>query len=170
LHPQPTTKYQKTHYLDLAKLILDKGADPNAKLKKDLWYNGFGFSLDNTNAAGATAFWKCADVADVDGMRMLLSRGANPNVSNVDNITALLVASGAGYHGNDDIITPAGRMAAVRFLVDELHLDVNAADGRPDAPNAAPVQQAAATPPPAQPAAGQPPAGQQPVQPPPPMN
>ena len=41
LHPQPTTKYERTHYLDLAKLLLDKGADPNARLKKDLWYDGF---------------------------------------------------------------------------------------------------------------------------------
>src|SRR5205085_9695502 len=114
--------------------------------------------LDSTNATGATAFWKCADVADVDGMKMLLSRGANPSLSNIDNITALLVASGAGYHGNDDIITPAGRMAAVRYLVDELHADVNAVDGKPDAPNAAPVQQAAGVPPPAQPPAN----GQQP--------
>jgi len=130
LHPQPTTKYEKTYYLDLVKLILDKGADPNAKLKKDLWYDGFGFSLDSTNATGATAFWKCADVADVDGMKLLISRGADPGVKNQDNVTALLVASGAGYHGNDDIISPAGRMAAVRYLVDDLHADVNAVDGR----------------------------------------
>jgi ankyrin repeat protein len=148
LHPQPTTKYEKTYYLDLARLILDKGADPNARLKKDLWYNGFGFSLDSTNATGATALWKCADVADIDGMKLLVSRGADPNVKNIDNVTPLLVASGAGYHGNDDIVSPAGRMAAVRYIVDELHADVNAVDGRegvivvdPDAPVQQPVQQ-----------------------------
>ncbi len=165
LHPQPTTKYEKTHYLELAKVILDKGADPNAKLKKDLWYNGFGFALDSTNATGATPFWKCADVADVDGMKLLVSRGADPNVRNIDNITPLLVASGAGYHGNDDIVTPTGRMAAVRYLVDELHADVNAVDGRNDAPAppAPAAPQAAAPPsPPQPPPGGQPaPAGQQ---------
>jgi len=142
LHPQPTTKYEKTYYLDLARLILDKGADPNAKLKKDLWYNGFGFSLDSTNATGATAFWKCADVADIEGMKLLISRGADSNVKNIDNVTPLLVASGAGYHGNDDVVTPAGRMAAVRYLVDELHADVNAADGR-DGQNAPHTEQTA---------------------------
>jgi uncharacterized protein len=170
LHPQPTTKYEKTHYLDLVKLMLDKGADPNARLKKDLWYNGFGFSLDNTNATGATPFWKCADVADVDGMKLLLSRGADPNISNIDNVTPLLVASGAGYHGNDDIVTPAGRMAAVRFLVDDLHADVNAVDGRDDGEPigngrglAVPVQQTATAQPPAN---GQPAAKGQPAVPP----
>jgi ankyrin repeat protein len=145
LHPQPTTKYEKTFYLDLVKLILDKGADPNARLKKDLWYDGFGFSLDSTNATGATAFWKCADVADVEGMKLLVSRGADPNVKNLDNVTPLLVASGAGYHGNDDIVSPQGRMAAVRYLVDDLHADVNAVDGREGMtaydPDAAPVIQ-----------------------------
>jgi ankyrin repeat protein len=134
LHPQPTTKYEKTYYLDLAKRMLDKGADPNARLKKDLWYDSFGFALDGTNTTGATPFWKCSDVADVDGMRLLAARGADTTLSNMDNISPLLVASGAGFHGNDDIITPAGRMAAVRYLVDEIHADVNAVDGRNDRP------------------------------------
>jgi uncharacterized protein len=169
LHPQPTTKYEKTHYLDLAKLMLDKGADPNARLKKDLWYNGFGFALDSTNATGATPFWKCAAVADVDGMKLLVSRGADPSVKNIDNITALLAASGAGFHGNDDVITPNGRMAAVRYLVDELHADVNAVDGRAETPAspaaAAPARTAAAP----QPANPQPPAAGQPAAPIPPQ-
>jgi ankyrin repeat protein len=134
LHPQPTTKYERTHYLELAKLLLDKGANPNARLKKDLWYDGFGFALDGTNAALATAFWRCADAADLDGMKLLVSRGADPNIPNVDNVTPLLAASGAGFHGNDDIVTPIGRMAVVRYLVDELHADVNAVDGRNEPP------------------------------------
>jgi len=172
LHPPPTTKAEQTHYLDLVKLLLDKGADPNARLKKDLWYNGFGFALENTNAAGATPFWKCAGVADIDGMKLLVSRGADPNISNVDNVTPLLAASGAGFHGNDDIVTPMGRMAAIRYLIDQLHADVNAVDGRADAPQEPPPP---ATPPPTQQATVTPaPAGQQPAaqpqqQPPPPM-
>ena len=36
-YPQPTARYEKTTYLDLMTLLLDKGADPNAKLAKDLW-------------------------------------------------------------------------------------------------------------------------------------
>jgi ankyrin repeat protein len=129
-HPQPTTKYQKTHYLDLLKLMLEKGADPNVRLKKDLWYIEFNFSLENTNAAGTTPFWKCAAVADIDCMKLLVAHGADPNIPNVDNITPFLAAAGAGFHGNDEVTTSVGRLAAVKYLVDELKADVNTVDGR----------------------------------------
>ncbi len=137
--PQPTTKYEQTHYLDLMKLMLDKGANPNARLSKELWYTA---SKESTNAAGATPFWKCASVGDVECMRFLISRGADPNVANVDGVTPLLIAAGAGFHGNNDLTTPFGRLAAVQYLVEELHADINAADtaaptGRNDTMNTA---------------------------------
>src|SRR5439155_23021905 len=75
---------------------------------------------------GTTSFWECASVGHIDGMKLLLSRGADPKVANKDGVTALLIASGAGTHGNDDIEAPAGRLAAVKYLVEDLHLDVNA--------------------------------------------
>jgi ankyrin repeat protein len=128
MHPQPTTKGEKTFYLDLMKDLLDRGADPNARLTKDLWYSEYNRTLNTTSAAGTTAFWKCAEVGDIDGMRLLISRGADPKVSDINGVTALLMASGAGVHGNDDVTTPYGRLAGVKYLVEELHLDVNAAD------------------------------------------
>jgi ankyrin repeat protein len=126
--PQPTTKYEQTHYLDVVKLMLDKGADPNARLMKDLWYST---SKESTNLAGATPFWKCASVGDVDCMRYLVSRGADPGIGNVDGVTPLLVAAGAGFHGNGELTTPFGRLTAVRYLIEELHTDVNVADTAP---------------------------------------
>src|SRR5439155_21475950 len=51
----------------------------------------------------------------------------------------------AGTHGNDDVMAPPGRFAAVKYLVEELHADVNAADNPPPAaPAAAPANNAAA--------------------------
>jgi ankyrin repeat protein len=127
-HPQPTTRYEQTSYLDLMTLLLDKGADPNAKLSKELWYSEYNFSLESASAVGTTAFWKCAEVGDIDGMRLLVSRGADPNIPSSDGVTPLLMASGAGVHGNDDVTAPFGRLAAVKYLVEELHANVNAAD------------------------------------------
>jgi ankyrin repeat protein len=129
--PQPTTKYQKTHYFDLMKLLLERGADPNARLKKELWYTQ---NREGGTAAGTTPFWKCAGVGDIDCMKLLVSHGADPNVSNIEGITPLLVASGSGFHGNNELTTPNGRLAAVKYLVEELHADVNLGDTAPATP------------------------------------
>jgi len=138
-YPQPTPRYEKTTYLELMTLLLDKGANPNATLRRDLWYSEYNFSLSNAAAVGATAFWKCAEVGDIEGMKLLISRGADPNISNRDGVTPLLIASGHGTHGNDDVVAPPGRLAAVKYLVEELGADVNAKDKAPAAP-ARPVQ------------------------------
>jgi ankyrin repeat protein len=127
-YPQPTPRYEKTTYLELMNLSLDKGADPNAKLIKDLWYSEYNFSLSSASQTGSTAFWKCAEVGDIEGMKLLVSRGADPNIANRDNVTPLLIASGAGTHGNDDVVAPPGRLAAIKYLVEELKADVNAKD------------------------------------------
>src|SRR5438034_8651962 len=81
-------------------------------------------------------------------MRLLFTHGADPNIPSRDGVTPLLMASGSGTHGNDDVMAPAGRLAAVKYLVDALHADVNAADIAPPAPAPAPA--------PGTPAAGQP--------------
>jgi ankyrin repeat protein len=130
-HPQPTTKYEKTGYMELMATLLDRGANPNARLTKELWFSEFNFSLESSSSVGVTPFWKCAEVGDIDGMKFLVSRGADPDIASVDGVTPLLMASGAGTHGNDDVTAPPGRLAAVKYLVEELHADVNAADNPP---------------------------------------
>ena len=130
-HPQPTTFYQETQYLDLMRLMLDKGADPNKQLVRDLWYIEFTFSLENTNASATTAFWKAAAAGDVAGMRLLAEYGADHTIPSIEGITPFLIASGAGFHGNDEVTTPQGRMPAIRYLVEELGVDVNQVDTGP---------------------------------------
>jgi len=126
--PQPSPRYDKTTYTELMTVLLDRGANPNARLTKDLWYSEYNRTLETSTAVGSTTFWKCAEVGDIDGMRLLVSRGADPAIANADGVTPLLMAAGAGVHGNDDVTAPMGRLAAVRYLVEELHADVNAAD------------------------------------------
>ena len=133
-HPQPTLKTQKTYYLDLARLMLDRGADPNTRLKKNLYSIEFNFTLDSSNATGTTAFWRCAAAADLDCMRLLVSRGADPKIASTDNITPLMIAAGVAFHGNDEVTSSYGRLAAVKYLIEELGLDVNAIAGREPQP------------------------------------
>jgi ankyrin repeat protein len=130
-YPQPTLKLEETTHLELMAALLDHGANPNVKLKKDLWYTGFngGGGIQST---GATPFWRAAYAADVAAMRLLVSRGADPNLATATHVTPLLAASGvSGRFGTDEVVAPQGRMAAVVYLVEELHADVNAADGAP---------------------------------------
>ncbi len=158
-YPQPTTKYEKISYLDLMQAMLEHGADPNARLTKELWYSEYDFSLESSSQIGTTAFWKCAEVGDIDGMRLLVAHGADPNIGSKDGVTPLLMASGSGTHGNDDVMAPSGRLAAVKYLVQELHADVNAADIAPPTPAPAPAPGTPAAGAPAAapaPAAGQP--------------
>jgi uncharacterized protein len=79
LYPQPRAyANQKTTYLDLMKALLDKGADPNVRLKKKIWYQGYSFDLSGVDEIGATPFWRAAYASDVDAMRLLITHGADP--------------------------------------------------------------------------------------------
>ncbi len=161
LYPQPRAyEQQQLSYLDLMTALLEKGADPNARLTRKVWYSQYDFDQSGVDEAGATPFWRAAYAADVDGMRLLLKYGADPNITTMRTpgrvrtgditrevrdvsplppvpaggpaVSALLAASGVGYGegfaANHHRFAPGGMLAAVKFLVEELHADVNAKD------------------------------------------
>ena len=81
LYPQPRAyQNQKTTYLDLMKAVLDKGADPNVRVTKKVWYQGYSFDLSGVDEIGATPFWRAAYASDVEAMRLLVAHGADPNI------------------------------------------------------------------------------------------
>jgi ankyrin repeat protein len=163
LYPQPRAyMQQKTGYLDLMKALLDKGADPNTRLKMKVWYSGYSFDLSGVDEIGASVFWRAAYASDLAAMKMLVAAGADPNVPTMKpagrarfgdmtetrevkdvsglpdlpiggpSITPLQAAAGAGYGegfgANSHRFAPTGMLAAVKYLVEELGADVNAAD------------------------------------------
>jgi len=80
-YPQPRAyQQQKLTYLELMTALLDKGADPNARLKKKVWYSGYNSDLSGMDESGATPFWRAAYASDVPAMTLLVSRGADPNI------------------------------------------------------------------------------------------
>jgi ankyrin repeat protein len=160
LYPQPRAfEQQQTSYLDLMKALLDKGADPNVRLTKKVWYSQYDFDQSGVDEIGATPFWRAAYSADVDAMKLLVSYGADWNIPTskgagrprtgdigeraVQDISGLppipvggpgvpplLAAAGQGYGegfaANHHKFAPGGMLAAVKYLLEELHVDVNA--------------------------------------------
>jgi ankyrin repeat protein len=78
LYPQPRAyTQQKLSYIDLMKIVIDKGADVNARLKMKVWYSGYNFDLSGVDEIGATPFWRAAYAADIEAMKLLKAHGAD---------------------------------------------------------------------------------------------
>jgi uncharacterized protein len=121
--PQPQAiQTQKTTYLELVKAVLDKGADVNARLKKQPWYFAYN-NCGNPNCGlenidGTTAFWRAAYALDIDAMRLLVARGADPNLASIPpRVPARGGGGGAGGGGaarRDTAVAAAPATAAAR--------------------------------------------------------
>ena len=80
-YPQPRAYLQQqASYLDVMKALLAKGANPNARLQRKIWYTQYNFDLLRVDDSGATPFWRAAYASDIDAMKMLVAAGADPSV------------------------------------------------------------------------------------------
>jgi hypothetical protein len=129
-YPQPETRNEKTSYLELMKMMLDRGANPNIRIKYDLWYSAYSSSRTQIDAGGATPFWRAAQASDVAAMRLLIERGADPTIRSTNGQSPLHIAAGAGVHGNQEVTVYGTWMPGVKYLIDELRIDVNERDGK----------------------------------------
>ena len=63
------------------KELLDKGADPNARLARKIWFTRYNFDLLRVDEAGATPFWRAAYASDIAAMKLLVAHGADPTIA-----------------------------------------------------------------------------------------
>jgi ankyrin repeat protein len=127
--------------LDLAKALLDHGANPNARI--ELRERAFGREGTSRNPplihlgrhlltfSGATPFYLAARNGDAPYMRLLAAHGADPKLPNVLGITPLIVACGLDYWEGESAgpytgVTEPERLEAVKLAI-ELGNGINAA-------------------------------------------
>ena len=127
--------------MELAKALLDHGADPNARIEiEDTLPSNSSGSVDNPpllrlgrhtlSYQGATPFYLAAKNGDEEYMRLLGEYGADPNLKSVLNVTPLMVASGLDYWEGESPgpftgVSEEQRLDAVKVAV-ELGSDINA--------------------------------------------
>ena len=127
-YPPASITEEHTTHRQLLEALLDKGADPNARIVRKPWYRTF--HGDWANPVGATPFWLAAKANDVDAMRVLIAGGANPSIPSTAGVTPLQVAAGYGIEPQVTNFAPNQRLAAVTYLLEELGADVNARDNQ----------------------------------------
>ncbi len=119
----PVRKGDMDH-LDFIKLLLDKGANVNARMK-DTTETRTVFTNQWLDESGATAFLRASQSGDIVLMKLLLAHGADPKIDTKLHVTALHVAAGIGWvEGITYEWSPASTLEAVKMLLD-LGLDPN---------------------------------------------
>jgi ankyrin repeat protein len=127
--------------LELAKKLLEKGANPNVRISwEEKKFDKEGGTMKNPpliqlgrhylTYVGATPFYIAAHNGDAPYMRLLAEHGADPKLTNVLGVTPLIVAAGLDYWegeapGPFTGCTEAERIEAVKLAL-ELGNDINA--------------------------------------------
>ncbi len=104
--------------------LLDKGADVNARITESTETRTV-FTNQWLNEDGATAFLRAAQSGDLELLKLLVARGADPKINTRLGVTPLAVAAGIGWvEGVTREHSTAETVEAVKYLL-SLGIDPN---------------------------------------------
>lgn len=120
---------------DVAKVLLEKGANPNMQLKLRPPYRNavFDRGADNPLSNGATPLIRAARSADTESVKLLLEHGALVDLPNASGHTPLLIVSGIQWPADPTrgrFKTEEESIETLRVLLDA-GADINALTGDP---------------------------------------
>ncbi|HSP66327.1 MAG TPA: ankyrin repeat domain-containing protein, partial [Bryobacteraceae bacterium] len=115
--------------LEVIRMLLDRGANVNARTKEVPPMRRFVTPLGDlswVDFTGQTPFLRAALAGDITVMRLLLDKGADPNIATFAGTTALMAASGVNWMtGQTFTESKEAVMEAVQLCLDK-GADVNA--------------------------------------------
>lgn len=121
--PAPSTE----GVLDTIKTLLDRGANPNPRIKEETEVHQ-GMTALWLKEEGATPLLRAALCGDLTVVKLLLAHGADPLIPTFDHTTPLMVASGVGWADGMLHEYSADQTLEVVKLLLTLGADVNAAN------------------------------------------
>jgi ankyrin repeat protein len=132
------TQIGRIDSVDIARSLLEHGADPNARLRKPIMQRQH-TAGDSALAEGATPLMRAAKSGDIEMLRVLVAAGADPTLTMPNGTTALMFAAGLGWRNGSPLApsydqgSEAQAVEAIRLLL-ELGLDINATNEAGDTP------------------------------------
>jgi ankyrin repeat protein len=127
LNRPPPPEVDQHDSLDIVKLLLERGANPNAALRRAVRGRKVNATNHGLLGPGATPLMRAATHVDVAALKLLLAHHANPNLTTQNRTTAFMLASGLGWR---DQYSDGSETDAIEFLTIGLErgADVNAAN------------------------------------------
>ena len=129
--PPPRETDDTATSLDVIKMLLDKGAHVDAALTKQIPYRTkLDRGGDGVLGAGTTPLLRAAKAADVNVIKLLIEKGANPKAATQNRVNGIMMAANVGTREED----MTGRNKTQRDTIETIKLllpaglDVNAAD------------------------------------------
>ena len=133
--PVPKTSEQPDN-VQLIKFLLDRGADPNARLRisppaRLLDGGPIDGGDDPVLNGGTTPLLRAAYAADLDVVRILVDQGANPNLTNKYGTNALMAALGPSRWWADPSWddSESKRLQVIELCLERGHANLQAGDG-----------------------------------------